>query len=192
MRSGPRRARYSGRIPASRPSPSRQPYSASGRSSPYTCHQASAHSYVANRLPPARASAVHSSRAADRPSSGSRVRSVTDGRIGPLRDGTPAVEGTGVADVLVLCYHALSETWPAALSTTPGLFERQLSLLLDRGYRAKTFTAALTETEGGRTLVVTFDDAYRSVDDLARPIMERLGGPRAVFVAPGRGGPEGA
>jgi hypothetical protein len=43
-------------------------------------------------LPDRSASAVHSSRAADRPSSGSRVSSFTDGRIGGLRDGTAGVE----------------------------------------------------------------------------------------------------
>lgn len=85
-----------------------------------------------------------------------------------------------VSDVLVLCYHALSERWPAALSTTPDLFERQLSLLLDRGYRPATFTASMKAAQG-KTLVVTFDDAYRSVIDLARPIMDSLGVPGTVF-----------
>jgi molybdopterin biosynthesis enzyme len=31
-----------------------------------------------------------------------------------------------VADVLVLCYHAVSERWPAALSVTPDAIEEQL------------------------------------------------------------------
>jgi peptidoglycan/xylan/chitin deacetylase (PgdA/CDA1 family) len=94
----------------------------------------------------------------------------------------PAVEATGVPDVLVLCYHALSEAWPAALSTTPERFESQLELLLRRGYEPATFTAAVNRTGGKRTLAVTFDDAYRSVNDLARPIMERLEVPGTVFV----------
>jgi peptidoglycan/xylan/chitin deacetylase (PgdA/CDA1 family) len=87
-----------------------------------------------------------------------------------------------VADVLVLCYHALSERWPAALSTTPARFEEQLELLLRRGYRPVTFEQALQGAGGGeRTMAVTFDDAYRSVLSLARPIMERLGVPGTVF-----------
>jgi peptidoglycan/xylan/chitin deacetylase (PgdA/CDA1 family) len=85
-----------------------------------------------------------------------------------------------VPDTLVLCYHALSDRWPAALSTTPERFEEQLSLLLRRGYRADTFRGALSGPSA-KTLAVTFDDAYRSVIELALPIMERLGVPGTVF-----------
>ena len=84
-------------------------------------------------------------------------------------------------DVLVLCYHALSERWPAALSTTPERFEAQLELLLRRGYRPVTFERAVLDPPGNRTMAVTFDDAYRSVLELARPIMDRLGVPGSVF-----------
>src|SRR3954451_3414088 len=93
-------------------------------------------------------------------------------RVSKLRD---------VSDVLVLCYHALSDRWPAALSTTPELFSEQLDLLLRRGYRPVTFTAAVKGMAGKRTFAVTFDDAYRSVIELARPIMDRLGVPGTVF-----------
>jgi peptidoglycan/xylan/chitin deacetylase (PgdA/CDA1 family) len=86
-----------------------------------------------------------------------------------------------VSDVLVLCYHALSERWPAALSTTPERFEAQLELLLRRGYRPATFERAVLDPPARRTMAVTFDDAYRSVLELARPIMDRLGVPGTVF-----------
>lgn len=86
-----------------------------------------------------------------------------------------------VSDVLVLCYHALSERWPAALSTTPGRFEEQLELLLRRGYEPVTFSQAVTAPPARRTFAVTFDDAYRSVLDLGLPIMQRLGVPGTVF-----------
>jgi peptidoglycan/xylan/chitin deacetylase (PgdA/CDA1 family) len=87
-----------------------------------------------------------------------------------------------VADLLVLCYHALSDDWPAALSTTPERFEAQLALLLERGYAPATFEQALSSPPGRRTVAVTFDDAYRSVLERAHPIMERLGVPGTVFV----------
>lgn len=83
-------------------------------------------------------------------------------------------------DVLVLCYHALSERWPAALSTTPERFEEQLELLLRRGYRPVTLEQAVLDPPG-KALAVTFDDAYRSVLELAHPIMDRLGVPGTVF-----------
>jgi len=85
-------------------------------------------------------------------------------------------------DVLVLCYHALSPTWTAALSTTPDRFECQISRLTRRGYRGMTFTEAVASPPPqGRVLAVTFDDAYRSVIELGRPILDHFGLPATVF-----------
>src|SRR3954452_25393002 len=92
-----------------------------------------------------------------------------------------ALELTDAGDVLVLFSHALSDSWPAALSTTPERFEEQLRSLLDRGYSGETFTASITEATGKRKFAVTFDDAYRSVLELASPIMSRRGVPGTVF-----------
>jgi peptidoglycan/xylan/chitin deacetylase (PgdA/CDA1 family) len=86
-----------------------------------------------------------------------------------------------VTDVLVLSYHAVSADWPAALSVTPEQFEQQLRLLVARGYRGVTFTEA-TRVPPGRSVALTFDDGYRSVLELAFPIMQRLGLPGTVFV----------
>jgi peptidoglycan/xylan/chitin deacetylase (PgdA/CDA1 family) len=87
--------------------------------------------------------------------------------------------------VIVLCYHALSPTWEADLSTTPARFERQIALLVARGYRGVTFSAAVesaARSERDRVVAVTFDDAYRSVLELARPVLDRYGFPATVFV----------
>ena len=86
------------------------------------------------------------------------------------------------SDLLVLCYHALSDRWNAALSTTPGRFAAQLELLEHRGYRGVTFTEAVTGPPGGKAVAVTFDDAFRSVIRLAEPILARLGWRATVFV----------
>ena len=87
-----------------------------------------------------------------------------------------------MADVLVLCYHAVSERWPADLSVTPEALEEQLGLLVRRGYRGATFEAAVKDPPAGRALVVTFDDAYASVGALAAPILRRLGLPGSLYV----------
>ncbi len=84
-------------------------------------------------------------------------------------------------DVLVLCYHALSPTWTATLSTTPDRFQRQLELLVRRGYRSATFTEAVSSQPGGRVMAITFDDAFRSVIELALPILDGLGLCATVF-----------
>ena len=86
------------------------------------------------------------------------------------------------SDLLVLCYHAVSERWPADLSITPSNLEAQLRLLADRGYRGVTFSEAVTTPAEGRRVAVTFDDAYRSVLELGEPILKRLGWPATVYV----------
>ena len=84
-------------------------------------------------------------------------------------------------DSLVLCYHGVSQGWPADISIRPSQLERQLRHFLDLGYRPVTFTEAVTETRGDRTIAITFDDAYRSILEIAFPLLERLGAPATVF-----------
>jgi peptidoglycan/xylan/chitin deacetylase (PgdA/CDA1 family) len=76
-------------------------------------------------------------------------------------------------DLLILCYHAVSPSWPAALSVTPDALERQLTELKRRGYRSAGFTDAIANTGEGPVVAVTFDDNYRSVLELAKPILDR-------------------
>ena len=86
-----------------------------------------------------------------------------------------------MGDVLVLCYHAVSRSWPAPLSVLPERLEEQLRLLTSRGYRGATFTEAVTAPPHERTLAVTFDDAYGSTLEAALPVLERVGLPGTVF-----------
>ena len=86
-----------------------------------------------------------------------------------------------MTDVLVLCYHAVSPSWSAPLSVTPDEFERQLSFLARRGWRATKFTEALFSPPAPRTLAITFDDAFQSVRQLAYPALRALGWPATVF-----------
>ncbi len=97
-----------------------------------------------------------------------------------------------MSDVLVLCYHAVSPDWPADLAVTPERFEEQLELLVRRGFVGRTFEKTLAEPSATPTVVITFDDAYRSVREAALPIMRRLGLPGSVYVPtsyPGQPGP---
>jgi peptidoglycan/xylan/chitin deacetylase (PgdA/CDA1 family) len=87
-----------------------------------------------------------------------------------------------MSDVLVLCYHAVSERWPSSLAVTPQALEEQLTSLVRRGYRGATFEQAVTAPLAPRTVAVTFDDAYRSVLELALPILERLRLPGSIYV----------
>jgi peptidoglycan/xylan/chitin deacetylase (PgdA/CDA1 family) len=89
---------------------------------------------------------------------------------------------SGRSRSLVICYHALSERWQHALALPAATLERQVRLLLRRGYRPGTAAEAL---EGrGRLFHVTFDDAFRSIE-LGLPALERLGVPVTVFACSG-------
>lgn len=84
-------------------------------------------------------------------------------------------------DALVLCYHAVSESWPVDQAVAPAALREQVELLLTAGYRPMTLADSLASGEG-RALAVTFDDAYRSVLDVALPVLQELGVVATVFV----------
>lgn len=87
-----------------------------------------------------------------------------------------------MSDIVVLCYHAVSETWKDSLAVTPAQLTAQLQWFVQRGYRGATFSDALTAPPSRRTLAITFDDAYSSVGELAFPILAELGLPGTVYV----------
>ena len=86
-----------------------------------------------------------------------------------------------MSDTLVLCYHALSERWPADLSATPQAFGDQMEILHAKGYRAVTFTEAATTPSRGKRVAITFDDGFTSVATRAKPILDGLGWPATIF-----------
>jgi peptidoglycan/xylan/chitin deacetylase (PgdA/CDA1 family) len=107
-----------------------------------------------------------------------RARPLSAERVG----GGSYLAELAVKDILVLAYHAVSETWPKSITVTPRDLEAQLSYFVRRGYRGMTLSDALTAPRHPRTLVVTFDDAFRSVLTLAFPILSRLALPGTVYV----------
>jgi peptidoglycan/xylan/chitin deacetylase (PgdA/CDA1 family) len=88
----------------------------------------------------------------------------------------------GTENRFILLYHGVSPTWPAETSVHPDKLREQLVLLQSKGYRAATLTDALREPPQSKTMVVTFDDAHRSVYELARPILAELDVPGTIFV----------
>ncbi len=94
--------------------------------------------------------------------------------------------------VVVPCYHAVSASWDADLSVTPERLEAQLERFRRRGYRPARFSEAIEAPPAPRTVAITFDDAFRSVYDIAFPLMQRLGMTGTMFVPtawPGRDEP---
>jgi peptidoglycan/xylan/chitin deacetylase (PgdA/CDA1 family) len=86
------------------------------------------------------------------------------------------------ADVLVVCYHAVSPRWRSPMAVSPDVMRRQLEQILDRGYEAATFTRAVLDPPARRTLAVTFDDGFRSVYDFALPVLRALSIAATLFV----------
>ena len=86
-----------------------------------------------------------------------------------------------MADVLVLCYHAISPTWTEAIAVTPSALEYQIRYLLDHGWRPSTFRDAVLAPPDSKTLAVTFDDGFASVKTYALPLLDQLGVPATVF-----------
>lgn len=84
--------------------------------------------------------------------------------------------------MLALCYHGVSTTWAAPMSVTPEALERQLTLLLERGYVGATFSETAAARPEARLLAITFDDGFNSTAAVAGPVLERLGLPGTVFV----------
>ncbi len=64
---------------------------------------------------------------------------------------------------------------------TPERLREQVGALLSRGFEPLTLSDAIGRHEG-RSLAVTFDDAFRSVPELALPVLAELGAPATVFV----------
>jgi peptidoglycan/xylan/chitin deacetylase (PgdA/CDA1 family) len=85
---------------------------------------------------------------------------------------------------LFLAYHAVG-TWSSALAIPEAVLRAQLSFLRRRGYVGLTAAEAERRRQDGtlppRTVVVTFDDGFRSVLR-ARPILDELGFPATVLV----------
>jgi peptidoglycan/xylan/chitin deacetylase (PgdA/CDA1 family) len=88
---------------------------------------------------------------------------------------------TNTSGILVLGYHAVSDRWPSPLAVTQTQLRQQLEWVLSRGYRPTTFYEALTGDRSSPRLVVTFDDAYKSVVEFAYPTLASLGIPGTVF-----------
>jgi hypothetical protein len=79
----------------------------------------------------------------------------------------------------------------SVISFPPGLFERALTRLTDRGYRTiglldAAHRIAQRQPFPERTFVITIDDGYRAVYEVAFPIIQRLGLSATVFLTVGR------
>lgn len=85
---------------------------------------------------------------------------------------------------LIIAYHAVSSTWPSPLAVPQAILHLQLTALKARGYVGFTLSEWERRRSAGllpkRSVVVTFDDGYRSTL-LARKALQSVGFPATVF-----------
>ncbi len=91
---------------------------------------------------------------------------------------------------VVLQYHHVADDTPAITSISPDAFEKQMVYLHREGFNVVSAEALASSLRAGselpdRSIVLTFDDAYRDILENAMPILVRFGFPFSVFVATG-------
>lgn len=92
----------------------------------------------------------------------------------------------------ILTFHALDEM-PSAISFRPRLFRDAIQKLRDHGYRTVRLHDAVQTLRAkqalpDRSVVITFDDGYASVAEVAWPVLVEAGITATVFLTVGRSG----
>jgi len=103
--------------------------------------------------------------------------------------GLPAAAAEIPTHAVALIYHHVDSKTPRSTSVSPELFVQHLDHLAEGGYSVlgleEVIEALLT---GGslpdKTVVLTFDDGYRSVYETAFPLLQARGWPFTVFICP--------
>jgi poly-beta-1,6-N-acetyl-D-glucosamine N-deacetylase len=88
---------------------------------------------------------------------------------------------------VVLQYHHISNQTPAITSISPTLFEQHLDYLKQNRFKVlslEEFIRYLEKAEGfpTKSVLITFDDGYRSIYDIAFPLLKKYKYPFTVFV----------
>ena len=89
---------------------------------------------------------------------------------------------------VILIYHHVADDTPASTSVTPERFAAHLDYLGDNDFNVMPLMDLLDAIRDEKPLpensvAITFDDAYRSVYTIARPMLDARGWPYAVFVS---------
>jgi peptidoglycan/xylan/chitin deacetylase (PgdA/CDA1 family) len=92
----------------------------------------------------------------------------------------------------ILMYHAV-EPRRSVLTTPPEVFRWQMGWLFERGFRVLPLGELVGRLRDGaplpdRSVVITFDDGFESLERNAFPVLRRYGFPATVFLVAGRCG----
>ena len=106
----------------------------------------------------------------------------------PKRPWNPSgVESRGYQLVPILCYHNMGPQTRGRLLMSASAFEEQMRYLKREGYHVITLKqfidfAALRQQLPRKTVVLTFDDGWKSFKEFAYPVLKELGFPATLFI----------
>ena len=91
---------------------------------------------------------------------------------------------------VILMYHHIDASAPAATSVTPEQFNEHLDRLAAEGFEVVRLDQLIAQVRGGadprkKLVAITFDDAYRSIYEVGLPALEARGWQGAVFINTG-------
>lgn len=88
--------------------------------------------------------------------------------------------------LVILQYHHVSDDTPPITSTSPALFNRHLEMIDESGFSVIDLAALTTLIRSGaplpdKSVLITFDDSYRSIYTTAFPLLKARGWPFVIF-----------
>jgi peptidoglycan/xylan/chitin deacetylase (PgdA/CDA1 family) len=97
------------------------------------------------------------------------------------------LRANGFQMVPILCYHRFSDDVDSPLSMPPHVFDRQMKFLKENNYRVVSSTDLLGFLQNEHCLpkkavVIAIDDGYRSVYNIAYPILQKYGFTATLFL----------
>jgi peptidoglycan/xylan/chitin deacetylase (PgdA/CDA1 family) len=107
--------------------------------------------------------------------------------LGETVAGAGGLDGEIERTLRVLMYHKVNDLWPNPTTVPVHVFEEQMALLGELGYRPVSLEAVRDHYLNGAPLpagavLITFDDGYHDNLANALPILRRHGYPAVVFV----------
>jgi len=89
--------------------------------------------------------------------------------------------------LVILQYHHISDSTPPSTSLSPELFQQHLAHLKENNFKVIRLESAIESLKNGtaiedKSVVITFDDGYRSVYTTAFPLLKKYNFPFTVFV----------
>lgn len=93
-------------------------------------------------------------------------------------------------NIPILCYHNFNPVKPGYMNMKPQTFETQIKWLKDNGFHIVALKDAVEYLQGKRaslptkSIVITFDDGWASVDTYLLPIVQKYNFPVTLFIYP--------